>query len=291
MPSETPPPLSNLIHNGRPSHASEALVAVTDGAIRWGQGVFETLAVYQGRPFLAQAHLDRLRHAAARLDLHCPSDSILLNAMDSVLDSGGMRVAERSRLRITLTSPDHRRPDTSSTAPESWFVEASPCPDYRERTSVITVPFVRNERSALAGLKTINYGDNVIAQRLSREAGVDEALFGNTRDCLCEGTWSNIFVYHEGGFLTPPLDSGCLPGVTRALVLELCRGLGITVREADLPMDRLAEVGAAFLTSSLREIQVISSLNDRPMSDPPGVAAIREAYRKRVEAECGRLTT
>lgn len=155
----------------------------------------------------------------------------------------------------------------------------------------MTVPFVRNERSALAGLKTINYGENVIAQRLAREAGADEALFGNTLDCLCEGTWSNIFVYHEGGFLTPPLDSGCLPGVTRALVLELCRGLGITVREAVLSMDRLAEIEAAFLTSSLREIQVISFLNGRPLSDPPGVAAIRDAYRKRVEAECWTIST
>jgi branched-chain amino acid aminotransferase len=291
MQSEIPSSLSNLIHNGVLCHAPEARVAMTDGAIRWGQGVFETLAAYDGRPFLTESHLERLRQAAGMLDLHCPFDTILIEAMDSVLQSSGLDVAGRSRLRITLTSPTEWRSTPPSGPPESWFIEASPLSNHPERAAVVTIPFVRNDRSALTGLKTINYGENVIALKLARESGADEALFANTRDLLCEGTWSNIFVHHEGTYLTPPLSSGCLPGVTRALVLDLCRDLGITVREVDFPMGRLAEIEGAFLTSSLREIQIISSLNGRPLNDPPGVALIKAAYRTQVERYCRRSST
>jgi len=286
MQSETPAPLSNLIHNGVLCHAPEARVPVTDRAIRWGQGVFETLAAYDGRPFLTESHLKRLRQAAGILDLHCPCDTILIEAMDFVLQSSGLDVAGSSRLRLTLTSPTETQGNPPSGPLESWFVESSPLPNHPERAAVITIPFVRNDRSALTGLKTINYGENVIALKLARESGADEALFANTRDLLCEGTWSNVFVYHEGTYLTPPLSSGCLPGVTRALVLDLCRDLGITVREVDFPMGRLAEIEGAFLTSSLREIQVISSLDGRPLNDPPGVALIKAAYRAQVERYC-----
>lgn len=289
MQSETPISPRLLIHNGALCQAAEARVAISDGALRWGQAVFETLAAYRGTPFLIEAHLGRLRHAAATLDLHCPSDQLLVEAMETVLRANGLDFADRARLRITLTSPER---DQSGPLPlASWLVEASPLPLHPERAAVITIPYARNERSALAGLKTINYGENVIALKLAREAGADEALFGNTRDQLCEGTWSNIFVYHEGKYLTPPLSSGCLPGVTRALVIELFHVSQITVCEADLPMDRLADIEGAFLTSSLREIQPVSSLNGRALGDPPGLGLIRDAFRRHVERLCGGATT
>ena len=85
------------------------------------------------------------------------------------------------------------------------------------------VPWVRNERSAVAGLKTTSYAENVVALAYAKERGAIEAVFANTRGELCEGTGSNVFVVRDGVVWTPPLDSGCLAGITRALAVEWCR--------------------------------------------------------------------
>ncbi len=269
MQSEPAVSSSRLIHNGVLSDAGDPCLAITDRAIVRGQGAFETLAVYGGRPFMTQAHLDRLRRAAVTLELNCPPEPDLIEAMDVLLRANGLQETPRARLRITLTSPADGA---------GWVVEASPAPFHPAMTRVITIPFVRNERGALSGLKTINYGENVVATRLAREAGADEALFGNTRDELCEGTWSNVFVYRDGRYLTPPLSSGCLPGVTRALVLDLLGHLGLPVLETAIPLGDLNDVEGAFLTSSIREIQRISSIDGRELAEPPCFAALKEAF-------------
>lgn len=270
MQSESVVHSPRLIHNGVLRDAGSACLLVTDGAIVCGQGVFETLAAYEGKPFLVQAHLNRLRHAASVLDLRCPTDADLIGAMDAALTANGLQASAKARLRITLTSPPGGL---------SWFVEASLPPRHPEAAKVITIPFARNERGALAGLKTINYGENVVALNLARLAGADEAIFGNTRDELCEGTWANVFVYRDGQYLTPPLSSGCLPGVTRALVLDLCRDLGLGGRECAIPLPSLSGIDGAFLTSSLREIQRISSVDGRELAEPPGFSRLKEAFR------------
>jgi branched-subunit amino acid aminotransferase/4-amino-4-deoxychorismate lyase len=150
---------------------------------------------------------------------------------------------------------------------------------------------LRNERSALAGLKTINYGENVVALRLAGADGADEALFGNTGDKLCEGTWSNVFLYRDGTWRTPPLTSGCLPGVTRALVLELFRELGVPVKDVVIPLSELPFSEAAFLTSSLREIQPVSAIDGRELPEPSDLPRLRAAFAARVTRETGRPAT
>jgi branched-chain amino acid aminotransferase len=117
---------------------------------------------------------------------------------------------------------------------------------------VAVVPWVRNERSAVAGLKTTSYAENVVALDKAHQHGSSEAIFANTAGQLCEGTGSNIFVVIDGALLTPPLASGCLAGITRELVLEWC-----DAREADLPLDALRRAEEAFLTSSTRDVQPI----------------------------------
>lgn len=270
-------PPSFLIHNGVLIQAGTPAIALTDGALARGQGAFETIAAYRGRPFLLAAHLDRLQRAAERLSLPCPSDQEIGAAIAELLSANQLQEVERTRIRLTLTAPLPAGP--------SWFVEAGPLPLPREQIRLITIPFTRNERSALAGLKTINYGENVVAMRLAHEAGADEALFGNSRDELCEGTWSNIFLFDHGTFLTPPLSSGCLPGVTRAVVLELGRALGLEMREVVIPLSHLSTVPSAFLTSSLREIQTVSALNGRALVEAAPLAQLREAFAALVARE------
>ena len=140
----------------------------------------------------------------------------------------------------------------------------------REPTAVITVPWTRNERGALSGLKTTSYAENVVALAGARRAGASEALFANTRGELCEGTGTNIFVEVDGELATPPLDSGCLDGVTRRLLLRALRDRGETVRELALPLSVLGECSEAFLVSTGREVQPIGVLDSRSMAPTPG---------------------
>jgi len=203
--------------------------------------------------------------------------------METLLTVNELESLARARVRLTLTAP--------VTGGPSWLIEAGPPPAHPEKARVITIPFTRNERSALAGLKTINYGENVVALRLARASGADEALFGNTRDELCEGTWSNVFLYRDGTWLTPPLSSGCLPGVTRALVLELFRELGVPVNEVVIPLSELPLAEAAFLTSSLREIQAVSAIDGRELPEPSDLPRLRAAFAARVTRETGRPAT
>jgi branched-chain amino acid aminotransferase len=125
--------------------------------------------------------------------------------------------------------------------------------------SVVVVPWVRNERSAVAGVKTTAYAENVVALAHAKAAGAGEALLANTAGELCEGTGTNVFVVHDGVVRTPPLDSGCLAGVTRALVLAGCP----EVREERLTLDDLATADEVFLTSSTRDVQGVDAVDGR----------------------------
>ena len=144
-------------------------------------------------------------------------------------------------------------------------------------TSVTTVPWPRNERGATAGLKTTSYAENVIALAHARERGSSEAIFATTTGHLCEGTGSNVFYVVDGELRTPTLDSGCLAGVTRALVLEWYGG-----REVDEPLEVAREADEAFLVSTTRDVQAIARWDDRELPAPgPVTAEAVETWRRR----------
>lgn len=265
-----------LIFNGTLSPVEQPLLPAGDGLAAYGFGLFETLAAYQGRPFQFEAHYRRLREGAARLGLTCPKEEALWSAMGTLLEKNGLQDAARARLRLTLSSPGPGK--------ESWWLEATSPPAHAGEAVVYTDPaLVRNERSLLVGLKCTQGGDSLLAQRLAREQGGDEALFCNTRGELCEGAWSNLFVKIEGQWCTPPLDSGCLPGITRATVLGLFAELGLAAQERPVPASLLDRIEAAFLTSSLREIQPVARLGGRALDQPSEIARLQAAYRQQTE--------
>ncbi len=136
---------------------------------------------------------------------------------------------------------------------------------FSETASVTVVPWPRNERGALAGVKSTSYGDNAKALAYAKERGGQEAVFENLAGNLCEGTGSNVFIVRDGHLITPTLASGCLAGVTRALVLEWHGG-----EEADVPISALYEAEEAFLTSTTRDIQPIRLVDDTVLATAPG---------------------
>jgi branched-chain amino acid aminotransferase len=130
---------------------------------------------------------------------------------------------------------------------------------------VVVVPWPRNELGALSGLKTTSYGENVRALAYAVEHGGSEAIFANTAGSLCEGTGTNVFVVTGGRLVTPPLASGCLAGVTRALVLEW-----VGAAEEDMPASVLANADEAFLTGTTRDVQPIDHVNGVKLAAVPG---------------------
>jgi branched-chain amino acid aminotransferase len=164
-------------------------------------------------------------------------------------------------------------------SPLTYIVTAAAQDRPGDHGAVVTVPWVRNERSATAGLKTTSYADNVVALARAREQGAIEAVFANTRGELCEATGSNVFVVVGGVVRTPPLDSGCLAGISRELVLQWCAADGLEVCEESLPLSVLDEADEVFLTSSVKDVMPVSAVDGRPLTWPgPLTAAVRAVW-------------
>ena len=252
--------------------ARAATVSVFDHGLTVGDGVFETLKALDGRPFATRRHLDRLRRSAEGLGLRVPFDDEQLRAaMAEVLASYGLPSA---RVRVTVTGGvaplGSERGESSATV----VVAVGELKDSDPTAAVCVVPWPRNERGAMAGIKTTSYAENVKALAYAKERGCTEALFETTTGFLCEGTGSNVFVGIDGRLLTPPLSSGCLAGVTRDLLLEVTDAV-----EEDIPMAAFRDADEVFVTSTGRDVQPVHRVDDRGLSAPgPLTKAAAEAF-------------
>jgi branched-chain amino acid aminotransferase len=256
------------------SEEGEARISPFDHGLLTGDGVFETLRVYGGRPFAWTRHLERLSRSAAGMGLALPAGEALRGAAEDVLEAN--RLSE-ARLRITVTGGPAPLGSDRGDALPTVIVAGSALAPWAESVAVATVPWPRNERGALTGLKTISYGENVRALAHAAELGAGEAIFANTRGELCEGTGTNVFVVAGGRLRTPPASAGCLLGVTRALILELAGDLDLDAGEEDLALSAVATSDEAFLTSSTREVQAISAVDGAPLPAAPGPVTTRLA--------------
>jgi branched-chain amino acid aminotransferase len=245
----------------------EARVSPFDHGLLVGDGVFETLRVYDGVPFAWTRHHARLVRSAAGLGLRAPGSHELRAAVDEVLAAN--RLTD-GRVRVTVTGGPSPLGSERGGGPPTVIVVSAPATPWPPTVDVVIVPWSRNEHGAVAGLKTTSYAENVRALAHARERGAGEAMFLNTRGELCEATGSNVFVIRDGVVLTPPADAGCLLGVTRALVLELCADHGVPAEEAALGRAALGDADEAFLTSSTREVQPIGRVDGRALPAAPG---------------------
>ena len=256
--------------NGSLVAADDALVPALDHGLTVGDGVFETMRVYDGVAFALRRHLDRLERSAAGLGLQLPDRSLLRRAVEEVVEASG---CADSRVRLTVTAGPGPLGSGRSGGDATVVAAVAPLEPVSPTTAVITVPWVRNERSPLAGLKTTSYAENVVALARAKAAGASEALFANTVGDLCEGTGTNVFLVLDGRLMTPPLSSGCLAGITRELVLEVT-----DAAERPISFAALTDADEVFLTSSTREIQAVTKVDDREVPAGPITAAAAEAF-------------
>ncbi len=253
-------------------------VSVLDHGLTVGDGVFETAKAAQGRPFALTRHLDRLSVSARGLGLPEPDHDLIRTAVSTVLDGAQDPVV---RVRITWTAGPaplgSDRGDPADYAGPTLVVVASDGVRRADSVAIATVPWPRNERSAVAGLKTTSYAENVVALAEAHRRGASEAIFANTRGELCEGTGCNVFYVLDGQVLTPTLESGCLAGITRALVIEWC-----DVVETDAPLEVLKRADEVFLAGTTRDVQPVHRVDDRDMGAAgPLTQQVAETFTRR----------
>lgn len=262
-----------------------ARIDPADRGLLLGDGLFETLRAYGGRPFRLDAHVARLAAGATALGIPLPLPSARIAA--AVVETlAANRLGGDAAVRITLTRGPGPRGLLPPGAPRPTLMvtAASFGPAPARPLAAITSAIRRNEHSPLAQLKSLNYLDNVLAQREAAENGADEAILLNTAGRLACAARANLFVLRGRSLLTPAASEGVLPGIARAEVLSIAQDLGITAHETPLDGDALHRADEAFLSNSLIEIAALGRIDGRTIGDGETgslTARIAEAYRER----------
>ena len=232
-----------------------ATIAGTDHGLLVGDGVFETLKVNEHGAFAVRRHLNRMSRSAAALGLPAPDHSLIREGISAVLEG---REFPRGKLRITYTGGSGPLGSEAAYGPPNLIVALVPAEPAPSVTSIVTAPWTRNERGALAGVKSTSYAENVRALGYATQRGAGEAIFLNTAGHICEGTGTNIFLIFDDTVITPPLSAGPLAGITRELIMEWS-----PVEERTLTIEQAKLADEVFITSSMRDIQGVERWDDQ----------------------------
>ncbi len=269
--------------NGLITTPAEAKIEVTDAGFHLGYGVFETMRGYSGRLFRLSAHLDRLRSGARFLGFSIDCDEVTTVATKLLAES----TLNHARIRIIITGGQVGKPSIVITVEQ--YLPPSEA-DYRSGIGAITASIRRNTPSPVYRYKTLNQIENTLAKKEAESRRAVEAVIINEFDQVAETNRGNVFIVKNAVLKTPGLDAGILPGITRAAVLDLARGLDISAIECDLGSAELQNADEIFITSSLIEVMPITLLDGATVGDGsigPMTARVRRAYQELVAAETG----
>jgi branched-chain amino acid aminotransferase len=253
--------------DGRLSPAAEATIPITDDGLLRGDGAFEIVRLYGGRPFALGEHLYRLERSAAAIELGFDRGQ-LEREIEALLDEYG---GPDGALRIVLTRGGRR------------IAICEPLPDWPPTVRVTSVGYVPSE--ILTGVKSISYAANMQATRLAQSRGADEAILVRPDGVVLEAPTSSVFwVGSDGALRTPNLEVGILESITRARLIA-----ALEVEQGEYRLEELREAQEAFLASTTREVQAISAVDGRSLAEAPGprTGAAIEALAAAIRAELG----
>lgn len=243
--------------NGRVRPVQSASVPIDDWATRYGWGLFETIRIYKGCPLFLERHLERLCRTAPILELGTDD-----RATRRLWKRDIVRAVERSGMNEGIVNCYWTRGSVLARVAPSRIVRIRPRPRYpKGALSLWVAPWRIEPTYPGSGVKTLAYFPYIFAGLAARREGFDEALVLNTSNRIADGAASSIFIVRKGQVLTPSLDQGTLAGVTRSVVLDILKLMGIRHREAPISWKRLLSSDEVFLTSSLRGVVPVERIS------------------------------
>jgi branched-chain amino acid aminotransferase len=251
--------------NGEIAPTAQTTIALPDDGLYRGDGVFEVIRLYAGRPYALEDHLDRLERSAAAIEL--PVERARFTAeIEALLDRNGTADAQ---LRLLVTRGGLR------------IALIEPLVDWGETVSLATVTYAPSV--ILTGVKSLSYGANMQATRNAKRRGADEALLVRPDRIVLEAPTSTIFWVTPGGELrTPALETGILDSITRRVIVA-----GLEVIEGEFELEDALGATEAFLASTTREVQPISAIDDRQLPDGPRTTEAQEVFARAVAEALG----
>lgn len=274
--------------NGQYIDHTRATIPVDDRGFLFADGVYEVIRIYDGRQFLGAEHMQRLRRGLAALHIDSAVVDSLSDIADRLISDNGVTGDGTVYIQVTRGVAPRRHAFPDPAVDPTVYVLAKPFTQYPADYFETGVPSISvpDTRWSRCDIKSIALLPNVLANQQAHHAGAFEALF--IKDgVLIEGSHSNLFGVLDGTLLTYPSCNYILPGITRALVLEMARELNIPVAEAPIPWERIDDVEELFLSGTTTEVMPISRVDDRIVGDgTPGpiTTRLQRAYRERIAA-------
>jgi 4-amino-4-deoxychorismate lyase len=273
----------HVILNRRLIEATDARLPAVTAATLYGRGVFTTIAIHDGRPFLWGAHWSRLLAHAVRAGVECDfGDNETATALEHLLEAN--RVGQgRARIQLLARAvrgqwkfegEDGRASDLLLTTADAW--------QHSDVLALTVSPYRVNTLSPLAGVKTLNYLEHVLAWEEAHARDFDEAVLMNERGEVVSATMANLFWVKGGTTYTPALQTGAVEGTTRARVIELAGVMAFPVVEGAFSLHDLGEAEEIFLTSATLGVRLATAFDYRRYAVPVGSTALRlqEAFRQ-----------
>ena len=271
--------------NGRFVPETQAVITVNDRGFMYGDGLFETIRVYGGRPFRMAQHLERLERGADFLKIKCPFTPKKLHRFaGQLIEKNQMPEAI---LRVTLTrGPGERGYTPEADGKPTVVMTLHAAPSLRKTTqwNLVTSSFQVLAADPLAAFKTMNKLTHVMARIEAVDKGADEALLLNSNNEVAETASGNLFWVHNNNICTTPTRCGGLPGITRAVVLEICRTLGLPTKEQVVKSEALRNSKGIFVTQSALGIVSVAMLDGKPIAPSPLTDRIGSAYNNMLDA-------
>jgi branched-subunit amino acid aminotransferase/4-amino-4-deoxychorismate lyase len=274
--------------NGKIVRARDARLSIFDRGFLYGDAVFETVRLYEGHPFLWQRHRKRLQHSLDRLGLPHPEtkleDAIEELSLACRLSDAAVRITVTRGVGEGLIPPEGLSPTillTARTVPEDLATQRA------SGVAVIRLPFGNGGQSVVTGHKTTSYAAAIQGRLQAARTGAYEAIYVEADGRISEATTSNVFAVFGRTLHTPPLEAGCLPGITRQIILELAQRANLRVREAPIEAARLDRASEIFLTGSVIEVLPVSILDGTAVGKVvpgPITTQLSRAYNKRIQS-------
>ena len=279
--------------NGEFVSETSASISPLDRGFTLADGLFETMVAAGVNVFRIDDHLARMRRGADVLELPMPDADFLTALMEECLRRRGLGLSV-ARLTVSRGMDVGRGLNAPAALDPTVVVRVTPWPgppaNMPPGRTLVTSKVARNDRSPLSSVKSLSYVDGVVARLEAQRAGADDALMCNTHGLVTGATSSNIFAVMSGVLVTPPVEDGALPGISRLTLLEEARRLGVACEERSLTPEEVAAADEAMLSNVVQGPVAIASVDSRRLrggAPGPLTRRLSEAYWSRVRQEVG----